>query len=95
MPTAKLAKDAIASGLKAVLCSCDCQRLEPAFVGRLFDDRLLDDLPDGCDPCGENGEFHTFVFDGPGFSRAVEWTRGEVCRRDAVDFCDLLPLQHA
>lgn len=95
MPTAKLAKDAVAGGLKAVLSSCDSQRLGSSFVGRLFDDQLLADLPDGCDHCGENGEFHTFVFDGLGFSRPVGWTRGEVCRRDTVDFCDLLPLQHA
>lgn len=93
--TRKLAADAIASGLKAVLCSSDSQRLGPSFVGRLFDHQLLEDLPDDCDPCGENGEFHTFAFDGPGFSTPVGWKRGEVCRRDTVDFCDLLPLQHA
>ena len=94
MPTRKVAEDAIASGLKAVLCSCDSQRLGSRFVGRLFDHQLLADLPADCDPCGENGEFHTFAFDGPGFSRPVGWTQGEVCRCDTVDFCGLLPLQH-
>ncbi len=92
--TSRLAADAIASGMRAVLCSCDAERLGARFVGRMFDQELLKDLPAGCDPCGENGEFHTFVFDGPGFSRPIPWQRGEVCRRGSVDFCDLLPVQH-
>ncbi|TXI08317.1 MAG: ATP-binding protein, partial [Rhizobium sp.] len=92
--TRELAYEAIASGMRAVLCSCDAQRLGAAFVGRIFDQQLLKDLPPGCDPCGENGEFHTFVFDGPGFSQPIPWQPGEVCRRGSVDFCDLLPVQH-
>lgn len=92
--TSQLASDAVASGMKAVLCSCDAQRLGARFVGRIFDQQLLEDLPPGCDPCGENGEFHTFVFDGPGFSQPIPWQPGEVCRRGSVDFCDLLPVQH-
>lgn len=92
--TSQLASDAIASGMKAVLCSCDAHRLGARFVGRIFDQHLLKDLPLGCDPCGENGEFHTFVFDGPGFSQPIPWQPGEVCRRGSVDFCDLLPVQH-
>jgi uncharacterized protein (TIGR00290 family) len=92
--TSRLAADAIASGMQAVLCSCDAERLGAQFVGRMFDRDLLNDLPAGCDPCGENGEFHTFVFDGPGFSQPIPWQQGEVCRRGSVDFCDLLPVQH-
>ncbi len=92
-PTATLARNALENGLQAVVCSCDPQRLDRRFAGRLFDQHLIDELPADCDPCGENGEFHTFVFDGPGFSRPVPWRRGEISRRGAVDFCDLLPLQ--
>ena len=92
-PTPLLAQQAIENGLQAVVCSCDPQRLERRFVGRLFDRQFVEELPAGCDPCGENGEFHTFVFNGPGFSRPVEWKRGEIHRRGTVDFCDLLPLQ--
>lgn len=92
-PTPPLAREAIRAGLRAVLCSCDPQRLDRRFVGRLFDDCLIDELPPGCDPCGENGEFHTFVYDGPGFDRPIPWSRGEINRRGTVDFCDLLPVQ--
>jgi uncharacterized protein (TIGR00290 family) len=91
--TPALARRAIASGLLAVVCSCDPQRLDRRFAGRLFDSQLIEDLPAGCDPCGENGEFHTFVYDGPGFSHPVPWRRGGIARRGSVDFCDLLPLQ--
>ena len=92
-PTPLLARQAIENGLQAVVCSCDPQQLDRRFLGRLFDQKFVEDLPAGCDPCGENGEFHTFVFDGPGFSRPVEWRRGATSRRGTVDFCDLLPLQ--
>lgn len=95
LPTGRLARTAIRDGVRAVLCSCDSDRLGPQFVGRLFDERLLDDLPPECDPCGENGEFHTFVYGGPGFARPVAWSRGEFNRRGTVDFCDLLPVQLA
>lgn len=92
-PTELLARSAIRGGLRAVLCSCDPKRLDQRFVGRLYDDCLIDELPPGCDPCGENGEFHTFVYDGPGFDRPIPWSRGEIKRRGTVDFCDLLPVQ--
>jgi len=94
-PTGPLAHQAIQAGLRAVLCSCDPQHLDRRFVGRLFDQQLIEDLPAACDPCGENGEFHTFVYDGPGFDRPVPWSRGEINRRGTVDFCDLLPVQLA
>jgi uncharacterized protein (TIGR00290 family) len=88
--TADLAREAMSTGLEAVVCSCDPERLDRRFAGRLFDSTLMDELPAGCDPCGENGEFHTFVFDGPGFSRPVPWKRGEINRNGSVEFCDLL-----
>ena len=92
-PTRQLASDTCDLGLRAVVCSCDSQKLGPRFVGRMYDREFLNDLPDGVDPCGENGEFHTFAFDGPGFTRPVLWSRGESGRRGTVDICELLLLQ--
>src|SRR5919197_492991 len=69
----------------------DPAQLEGGFAGRRFDEALLDDLPAGVDPCGENGEFHTFVHDGPIFRRAVACHTGEVVERGGFVFCDLLP----
>jgi uncharacterized protein (TIGR00290 family) len=65
--TAALAREMIADGLEATVTAVDPERLDPSFVGRSFDDALLADLPAGVDPCGENGEFHTFVTWAPGF----------------------------
>jgi diphthamide synthase (EF-2-diphthine--ammonia ligase) len=74
----------------------DVHVLHPDFAGREFDAALLRDLPEGVDPCGENGEFHTFVYDGPLFSEPVRWTHGERVRRDERwEFCDLVPAQRA
>ena len=58
---------------------------------RLFDESLLAELPDGVDPCGENGEFHSFVFGGPLFARPIPIIRGETVARDRFTFCDLRP----
>jgi len=70
----------------------DPRQLDPSFCGRAYDDALLDALPPGCDPCGENGEFHTFVHDGPIFARPIAMARGEIVRRDdRFSYCDLLP----
>ena len=91
--TADLSRQTLDKGVQAVVCSCDYQRLDQGFVGRLYDREFIKDLPAGCDPCGENGEFHTFVFNGPGFRHSVAWERGPVSRRGSVDFCDLIPLQ--
>lgn len=63
--------------------------LDARFVGRTFDRQFLAELPDGVDPCGENGEFHTFVSDGPIFSAPVPVTAGAVVERDGFAFCDL------
>jgi uncharacterized protein (TIGR00290 family) len=87
-----LADRFLALGFRAVLCCVDTRALAPAFAGRLYDADLLRELPPGVDPCGENGEFHTFVFDGPPFARPVAYRAGEcVLRDDRFYYCDLLP----
>ena len=68
----------------------DPARLDPSFAGRPFDEQLLRDLPAAVDPCGENGEFHTFVTAGPILERPIDCRRGEVVERDGFVFCDLL-----
>lgn len=88
--TAALAGEFIAAGFAAVLVCVDPARLDPSFAGREFDDRLLDELPPGVDPCGENGEFHTFVYAGPIFRAPIPCRRGEVIERDGFVFCDLM-----
>lgn len=89
-PTAALAEEMIASGLRASLTCVDPRVLAPSFAGRAFDRELLADLPKGVDPCGENGEFHTFAWDGPMFRRPVPVRRGEVVTRDGFVFADLI-----
>jgi diphthamide synthase (EF-2-diphthine--ammonia ligase) len=88
--TKELARTFIALGFQAVLVCVDTKKLPESFAGRQFDTSLLNDLPDGIDPCGENGEFHTFVFDGPIFSKPVPVRCGEIANRDGFIFCDLL-----
>jgi uncharacterized protein (TIGR00290 family) len=90
-PTARLAKTMIAGGLKTVVTCVDPKQLDASFAGRLFDQSFLDDLPEGVDPCGENGEFHTFVYDGPMFKHAIDIQVGEVVERDGFVFADVLP----
>jgi diphthamide synthase (EF-2-diphthine--ammonia ligase) len=74
-----------------VIVCVDPAQLDPSFCGRVIDAEFLADLPPGVDPCGENGEFHTFVFDGPNFSKPVNFSIGEVVCRDSFWFCDLVP----
>jgi uncharacterized protein (TIGR00290 family) len=89
--TAELARRFIACGFKAILTCVDTQALDGRFAGREYDRLLLEELPAGVDPCGENGEFHTFVYDGPIFSRPIPVTPGQVVLRDnRFNFCDLL-----
>jgi uncharacterized protein (TIGR00290 family) len=88
--TATLAREFIDAGFEAILVSVDPDQLDPAFVGRSFDEALLADLPADVDPCGENGEFHTFVRSGPIFEVPIEVERGEVVTRDGFAFQDLL-----
>jgi uncharacterized protein (TIGR00290 family) len=94
-PTPALAREFVRLGFRAILVCVDPAQLDPAFCGRDYDDALLDALPAAVDPCGERGEFHTFVWDGPGFARPVPVTRGEVVRRDGFVFQDLLPAVQA
>ena len=88
-PTRDLAHAMIASGLRAKLTCVDTQKLDASFVGREFDERLLADLPDGVDPCGEHGEFHSFVYAGPMLSTALPVSVGETVVRDQFVFADV------
>ena len=90
-PTAALAREMIGGGLRAYLTCVDPKQIEPRFAGREFDERLLEDLPGGADPCGERGEFHTFAFAGPMFSRPLKVSLGEIVTRDGFVFADVLP----
>jgi len=91
MPTAQLARTMIAAGQKARITSVDPRKLDPSFAGRDFDLAFLDDLPGSVDPCGENGEFHSFVYESPAFSRPIAIRSGEVVERDGFVFADVLP----
>lgn len=88
--TAELARRFISAGFEAVIVCVDPRKLDPSFAGRSFDADFLKDLPTGIDPCGENGEFHTFVHAGPIFSRSLDCGVGEVVKRDGFVFCDVL-----
>jgi len=87
----ELIREFHAAQFRSVAVCIDSRVLDPSFAGRELDSSFFDDLPPGVDPCGENGEFHTFAFDGPIFSRPVDFTLGEVVRRDSFVFRDLLP----
>jgi uncharacterized protein (TIGR00290 family) len=89
LPTRALAEEMIAGGIRAKLTCVDPNRMDRSFVGREFDAALLGELPCQIDPCGENGEFHTFVWDAPVFSQPVRVTQGEVVERDGFVFSDL------
>jgi uncharacterized protein (TIGR00290 family) len=90
-PTRALAEEMIEGGLQARLTCVDPRVLPAAFAGRAFDRALLADLPPSVDPCGENGEFHSFAWDGPMFRRPVPVTAGVVVERGGFVFADLLP----
>jgi uncharacterized protein (TIGR00290 family) len=87
--TRALAKTMLASGLRATLTCVDPRVLLPSFAGRDFDHALLEALPKGVDPCGENGEFHSFAWDGPMFRSPIRVRRGEIVSRDGFVFADL------
>jgi uncharacterized protein (TIGR00290 family) len=90
--TTELAQTFIGCGFKAVITCVDSNVLDKTFVGRSFDERFLSELPCGVDPCGENGEFHSFVYDGPIFRDRVEHRTGEVVFREKrFYYCDLVP----
>ena len=92
IPTEELARQMIAAGLRAKLTCVDPAKLDASFAGREFDAALLRELPEGIDPCGENGEFHSFVYEAPVFSSPIAVQTGEVVRRDNFVFADVLPV---
>jgi uncharacterized protein (TIGR00290 family) len=89
--TAAFIREFLELGFRAVVTCIDSKILDQSFAGRLIDESFLSSLPARVDPCGENGEFHTFVFDGPGFSAPVKFSVGETVLRESFWFCDLLP----
>jgi uncharacterized protein (TIGR00290 family) len=91
-PTARLAREMIACGLRAVITCVDPAQAPPSLAGHWYDEALLEALPDGVDPCGENGEFHTFAVDGPGFAYPLQVSVGETVQRDGFVFTDVLPM---
>ena len=90
--TSKFIEEFIALGFRAVVTCVDSQILDRSFAGRIIDEAFVSTLPHDVDPCGENGEFHTFVFDGPNFSRPVRFAIGEAVLRGSFWFRDLLPV---
>jgi len=93
--TRGLARDMLASGLRARLTCVDPRVLPASFCGREFDAQLLAELPGGVDPCGENGEFHSFAYAGPMFGVPIDVVAGEIVERDGFVFADLLPASMA
>jgi uncharacterized protein (TIGR00290 family) len=88
--TAALAREMIALGFRATVVCVDPRILPASFAGRAFDEQFLADLPEGVDPCGERGEFHTFVWDAPMFRAPIPCRIGKVVTRDSFVFCDVL-----
>jgi uncharacterized protein (TIGR00290 family) len=93
LPTAALAQEMIASGVRAKITCVDPTRMDASFAGRDFDSSFLKEIPDTVDPCGENGEFHTFVYESPVFSFPVPVQTGEIVERDKFVFADLVPAE--
>jgi len=102
IPSKKIVRDFIDLGFKAVLVCVDEKVLDRSFAGRFIDDQLLKDLPSSVDPCGENGEYHSFVYDGPVFKYPIAFDFGEIVHRDYAAmssskvhtgfwYCDLIP----
>ena len=88
--TLALAKEMINAGIKAVITCVDSKKLDSSFVGRQFDEQLLSDFPSDVDPCGEHGEFHTFVYDGSMFCNSISISTGVVVERNGCVFIDIL-----
>jgi len=88
--TRELAKDFIESGFRAAVCCVDPRKLSGDYCGREYDAAFLRSIPDSVDPCGENGEFHTFVYAGPIFTKEIPIARGQTVLRDGFYFTDLV-----
>ena len=89
--TNELSRRMIRGGLRATLVCVDPKQVPAAFAGRAYDETLLAELPASADPCGERGEFHTFVWDAPNFKAPIEVRPGEIVERDGFFFADLVP----
>jgi len=93
--TRELAAAFIDLGFRAIITCVDSKFLDKSFAGRAFDKQFLSELPCGVDPCGENGEFHSFVYDGPTFSRGITFEKGQVVLRDSrFYYCDLVETEN-
>jgi uncharacterized protein (TIGR00290 family) len=93
--TRALAKEMLAAGLRAIITCVDPTRLSREFAGKIWDESLVGELPPGVDPCGENGEFHTFAFAGPMFLQTICLEPGQIVERDGFVFADVLPCEGA
>lgn len=91
-PTGALARDLVRLGFRAIVTCVDLAQAPRALSGRWFDEAFLDELPPGVDPCGENGEFHTVVVDGPDYAEPIDVVLGETVERDGYSFTDVLPV---
>ena len=91
IPTGELARTMVAGGVKAYVTCVDPKQLDRRFAGRAFDAELLDELPEGVDPCFERGEAHSFVWDAPSFAAPIAVQVGEVVERDGFVFADVVP----
>ncbi|GBD35804.1 hypothetical protein HRbin36_00919 [bacterium HR36] len=89
--TTELAREFVDRGFRAIVVCVDPRQISSELCGRDYDSQFLANLPPTADPCGENGEFHTFVYDGPIFHKAVAAQRGAIVHRDGFCFCDLVP----
>jgi uncharacterized protein (TIGR00290 family) len=94
LPTRNLAQEMIASGVRAKLTCIDTKKLDRSFAGREFDAALLADLPESADPCGERGEFHSFVYAGPMLNKSLPVSVGETITRDGFVFADLISCEY-
>jgi uncharacterized protein (TIGR00290 family) len=90
--TAALARELIAAGIRSTVVCVDPRALPASFAGRAYDEQFLADLPASVDPCGERGEFHTFVWDAPMYPTPIRCRTGEVVTRDGFVFCDVIPI---
>ena len=91
IPTKELVEEFLANNFQAVTVTCDPRKLSERFVGRIMGRDFFDSLPADVDPCGENGEYHSFVYNSPNFSSMIPFRTGEKVFRDGFWFCDILP----
>lgn len=89
--TSELIREFLDAGFKAIVTSVDSKKLDSSFAGRIIDNKFLAEFPPGIDPCGENGEFHTFVFAGPTFKEEVRFITGKTDLRNGLYFCEIIP----